>query len=179
MQSTFKGENPSTYSIAEKIICILKVQFHEPLDFFRSIFFLFFQGLLKFLKKSDNLKYNTLDSRIDVGLHLLILDFFPSHTVLLESTQRLFRWLFITQDIRQDMCCIQCSIFFFITSYVCKELKTLYFHFCNFIKKIIGRVFAKNSARFYEKKIMLVTSDAWLTSCLSHRPSEPACHIVD
>ena len=39
--------------------------------------------------------------------------------------------------------------------------------------------FAKNFARFYEKKIILGTSDAWSTSCLSHRPSKPAYHIVD
>ena len=34
------------------------------------------------------------------------------------------------------------------------------------------------SIRNYEKKI-LGTSDAWLTSHLSHRPSEPAYYIVD
>ena len=71
---------------------------------------------------------------------------------------------------------------FFIISYRLRALKTLYFHFCNFIKKIeklIERVFAKNFARFYEKKIILGTSDAWSTSCLSHRYSEPAYYIVD
>ena len=34
-----------------------------------------------------------------------------------------------------------------------------------------------NSIRNYEK--LLGTSDAWLTSRLSHRPSEPAYYIVD
>ena len=34
------------------------------------------------------------------------------------------------------------------------------------------------SIRNYEKKI-LGTSDAWSTSRLSHRPSEPAYYIVD
>ena len=34
------------------------------------------------------------------------------------------------------------------------------------------------SIKNYEKKI-LGTSDAWLTSRLSHRPSEPAYYIVD
>ena len=34
------------------------------------------------------------------------------------------------------------------------------------------------SIRNYEKKI-LGTSDAWSTSCLSHRPSKPAYYIVD
>ena len=40
----------------------------------------------------------------------------------------------------------------FYTFYRLRALKTLYFHFCNFIKKIIERVIAKNFARFYEKK---------------------------
>ena len=65
-----------------------------------------------------------------------------------------------------------------ITSY---GLKTLYFHFCSIIKKIEKkneRVVAKNFARLYEKKI-LGTSDAWLTSHLSHRPNKPVYHIVD
>ena len=30
-----------------------------------------------------------------------------------------------------------------------------------------------------KKKKMLGTSDPWLTSCLSHRPSEPAYYMVD
>ena len=38
--------------------------------------------------------------------------------------------------------------------------------------------FAKNFASFYEK-ITFGTSDAWATSLLSHRPSEPAYYIVD
>ena len=58
-----------------------------------------------------------------------------------------------------------------------------YFHFCNFIKKNQERfecVSAKDFARFYEKKyVILGTSDAWSTSHLSHRPNEPAYHIVD
>ena len=33
--------------------------------------------------------------------------------------------------------------------------------------------------RFYERKIILGTSDAWLTSHLSYRLSEPAHYIVD
>ena len=32
---------------------------------------------------------------------------------------------------------------------------------------------------FMKKKIILGTSDTWLTSCLSHRPSKPAYYIVD
>ena len=35
-------------------------------------------------------------------------------------------------------------------------------------------IFAKNYARFFEKKIILGTSDAWLTIHLSHWPGEPA-----
>ena len=47
------------------------------------------------------------------------------------------------------------------------------------IKKQIERDFEKNFARFHEIKIILGTSDSWLTSHLSHRPSKPAYHIVD
>ena len=47
------------------------------------------------------------------------------------------------------------------------------------MKKKIERVFAKNFARFDEKKIILGTSDAWSTSHLSNRPSKPAYYIVD
>ena len=47
------------------------------------------------------------------------------------------------------------------------------------MKKWIERVFAKIFARFYEKKIILGTSDAWSTSRLSHWPSKPAYYIVD
>ena len=39
--------------------------------------------------------------------------------------------------------------------------------------------FANNVARFYEKKTMLGTSDAWLTSHSSRRTSEQAHYIVD
>ena len=35
-------------------------------------------------------------------------------------------------------------------------------------------IFAENYARFYEKKIILGTSDAWLTIRLSHRPGQLA-----
>ena len=40
-------------------------------------------------------------------------------------------------------------------------------------------VFAKNFARFYEKKIILGTSDAWSTIRLANPPREPAYYIVD
>ena len=40
-------------------------------------------------------------------------------------------------------------------------------------------IFAKNFARNYEKKIILGTSEAWLMSRLSQRPSEPAYYIED
>ena len=43
------------------------------------------------------------------------------------------------------------SIISFIVSYRLRALKTVYFHFCNFTKKLIERVFTKNFARFYEK----------------------------
>ena len=40
-------------------------------------------------------------------------------------------------------------------------------------------IFGKNSARNYEKKIILGTSDACSTSHLSQRASKPAYYIVD
>ena len=40
-------------------------------------------------------------------------------------------------------------------------------------------MFAKNFATFYEKKIILGTTDDWSMSCLSHGPSQPAYYIVD
>ena len=39
--------------------------------------------------------------------------------------------------------------------------------------------FGNNFARNYEKKIILGTSDTWLTIRLSHRPSNPANYIVN
>ena len=39
-------------------------------------------------------------------------------------------------------------------------------------------IFAKNFARFYEKKI-LGTSDPWSTSHSSQQTTKPAYHIVD
>ena len=49
-----------------------------------------------------------------------------------------------------------------------RALKTLYF--CKVIKKI-ERIFAKNFAKNYEKKIILGTSDAWSMRRSSHQPS--------
>ena len=40
-------------------------------------------------------------------------------------------------------------------------------------------IFAKNYARFFEKKIILRTSDVWSMIRLSHRPSKPAYQIVN
>ena len=58
------------------------------------------------------------------------------------------------------------------------KLFTFIFVFFGKIKKQIESIFAKNSARNYEKKI-LGKLDAWLTIHLSHRPSNPAYHIVN
>ena len=71
---------------------------------------------------------------------------------------KLVRWADGTNDSSTKRLMFQ--EFFFIISYRLRALKTLYFHFCNFIKKKIERVFAKNFARFYEKKKILGTSDA-------------------
>ena len=40
-------------------------------------------------------------------------------------------------------------------------------------------IFAKNFVRNDEKKIILVTSDAWSTIRLDHLPSEPAYYNVN
>ena len=53
------------------------------------------------------------------------------------------------------------------------------FHFFYKITKMKTKSFeCHKSIRNYEKKI-LGTSDAWSTSRLSHRPSEPVCYFVD
>ena len=59
-----------------------------------------------------------------------------------------------------------------------RALKTLIFIFVKFKKKI-ERIFAKNFARNYKKKIILGTSDAWSMSHLSQRPSKPVYYIED
>ena len=75
----------------------------------------------------------------------------PSDKYALKSDNlqydELVRWVAGTND-SSDVP----SIIFFIISYRLRALKTLYFHFCNFIKKLIERVSANNFARFYEKK---------------------------
>ena len=68
------------------------------------------------------------------------------------------RWVDRTNDSSTKRVMFQAL---FIISYILRALKTLYSHFCNCIKRWIERVFAKNFARFYEKKIILGTSDAW------------------
>ena len=70
------------------------------------------------------------------------------------------------------------SIIFFIISYRLRTLKT--FYFCKFMKNSykIEKIFARNFARNYEKKI-LGTSDDWSMSHLSHRPSNPVYYIED
>ena len=76
------------------------------------------------------------------------------------------------------------SLIFFCTSYRdrppwLRALKTLYFYFCNFMKKKKWKGFCKEFCKILWRKIILGTSDAWLTSHLSHRPSEPVYYIVD
>ena len=66
---------------------------------------------------------------------------------------------------------VSCSkFFFFIIYYRLWALKTLYTYFYKVIKKI-ERIFAKNFARDYKKKIILGSSEAWLMSRLSQQPS--------
>ena len=72
--------------------------------------------------------------------------------------------------------------YFFYTFYRLRALKTLYFYFCNFMKKnkkINWKDFCKEFCKKSWKRIILGTSDALLTIRLSNRPSNPAYHIVD
>ena len=72
--------------------------------------------------------------------------------------------------------------FFFIISYSLRALKTLYFHFCNFIiryKKINWKDFCKEFCKKSWIKIILGTSDAWSMIRLSHHPSDPAYYVVN
>ena len=69
--------------------------------------------------------------------------------------------------------------FFFTISYRLVAFKILYFHFCNFIKKINWKDFCKEFCKKSWKKIILEKSDAWLTIRLSHRPRDPAYYIVN
>ena len=48
----------------------------------------------------------------------------------------------------------------------------------NSLQKPFQFIFSHLSIRYYEKEI-LGTSDTWLTSLLSHQPSEPAYYTVD
>ena len=62
-----------------------------------------------------------------------------------------------------------------------RALQTIYFHFCNFIKELRNELNGslQRILQDFMKKIILGTSDAWSTSCLSHRPREPGYYIVD
>jgi hypothetical protein len=74
------------------------------------------------------------------------------------------------------------QVFFFIISYRLRAIKTLYFHFCNFIKnkRISLKGFLQRILQhFTKRKMMLGSSDAWSTKRLPHRPSEPVYYILD
>ena len=81
------------------------------------------------------------------------------------SIQNIIRWF--AGPMGQTNCgqSIWRSKYFFssVVSYKLRALIPLYFHFCN----------------FYEKKIRLGTSEAWLMKRLSRRPSEPGYYILD
>ena len=70
-------------------------------------------------------------------------------------------------------------LFFFITSYRFRTLLTLYLYFCKVIKnvKINWKDFCREFCKTLWKKIILGTSDAWLTRHLAHQPSNPAYYI--
>ena len=71
--------------------------------------------------------------------------------------------------------------FVFMIFYRLRALKSFYFHFCNFVKKNekINKDFAKNFARFYEKRIILGTSDIWSTNHLFQQTRVFYCKLTD
>ena len=71
------------------------------------------------------------------------------------------------------------SIILFCTFYRLRALKTLYFYFCNSIKKINWKEFCKELCKKSWKNIILGTSDTWSIIRLSHRQSDPAYYIVN
>ena len=78
---------------------------------------------------------------------------------------------------------VRCSKYylFFIKSckILCQNPFNFFFKFFYKITKMKTKSFdCPKSIRNFEKKIVR-TSDTWLTSLLSHRPSKPAYYIVD
>ena len=74
------------------------------------------------------------------------------------------------------------SIIFLSSFLILGTLKTLYFYFCNFIKKIENKLkglLQRILQEFMKKKIILGTSDAWSMIHLAHHPSNLAYYIVD
>ena len=74
------------------------------------------------------------------------------------------------------------QVLFFYTFYRLRALKTVYFYFCNFIKKskkINWKDFCKVFCKQSWKKIILGTSESWSTIHLSHRPSIFYCKLTD
>ena len=83
----------------------------------------------------------------------------------------LVRWFAGTNDSLNNR--LMFKAFFFIISYILRALKTLYFYFCKFIKKLKNTLkqFLKRILQEIMKKKILGTSDAWSMSRLSQRPS--------
>ena len=77
--------------------------------------------------------------------------------------------------------CSKYYLFFTISCKIlCKNSFNLIFNFFNKFTKIkIKSCKCRKSIRYYIKKIMLGTSDAWLMSHSSRRTSKPAYYIVD
>ena len=99
------------------------------------------------------------------------------------SIYNILHWVAWTMGQTNRQPRVWCSkYYFFYTFYRLRALKTLYFYFCNFIKKnkkINWKDFCKEFCEKSWKKIIFGTSDAWSAICLSHRPSNPAYYIVN
>ena len=101
----------------------------------------------------------------------------------LVTIYNILRWVAWTMGQMNRWPRVWCSkYYFFYTFYRLRALKTLYFYFCNFIKKnkkINWKDFCKEFCKKSWKKIILGTSDAWSMIHLSHCPSNPAYYIVN
>ena len=111
------------------------------------------------------------------------MDFLSKYKFINPSIYNILRWVAWTIGQTNRRTRVWCSKYhFFNTFYRLRALKTLYFYFCNFIKKnkkINWKDFCKEFCKKSWKKIILGTSDAWSTIRLSHHPSDPAYYIVN
>ena len=100
-------------------------------------------------------------------------------SINLQYNSTLVCWFTGTNDLLTKRLMFQ-VLFFFIKSckIVCKNPFHLFLYFKKKITKLKIKSFECPKSIRNHKKIMLGTSDAWSTSRLSHRPSEPAYYTL-